>query len=115
MSVQSTLVGFLLPILLVSLAHAHEGKVHLKGTISAADATRIVVQTTDGKTVSVLRGGQTSYEQMDKPAGAADLRVGDRVVIETTGEEETLTASDVHFSRPPAPTSPVDHEKHDAH
>lgn len=113
MTVQSTLVGLLVSIGFVSLAHAHEGQAHLKGTIAAADAARIVVQTTDGKTVSVLRGAQTSYKQMDKPAAAADVHVGDRAVIETTGEGETLTASEVHFARPSVSTGPVDTEKHD--
>lgn len=99
-----------LAVLLCSTAvHAHEGQPHIMGTVAAIDANHIVVQTTEGKSLSVLVDKNTKYRQGDKTAAATDLKVGDRVVLEVSATGAGQTAREIRF----APAG--EHKDHEDH
>jgi ribosomal protein S1 len=81
-----------------TLALAHGGGTHVMGTVTDLDAQHVVVKTKDGKTQSVLVNDQTTYHKGKATATSADLKVGDRVVVHTTGKGDPLTAGEIHFS-----------------
>lgn len=104
-------LGFLGMLLLAaSVGVAHGDKKHVIGTIEEIHADSIVVKTMEGKTVEVKLVATTAYflhiERIDKPAKAADLAVGQRVVIHATSRTtthatttgETLEADEIKFS-----------------
>ena len=68
------------------------------GTVTDMDAQHLVVKTKDGKTQSVQVNEQTTYRRGKATATSGDLKVGDRVVVHTTGKEDPLTAGEIHFS-----------------
>ena len=70
------------------------------GTVADVDAQHVVVKTKDGKTQSVRVTDQTTYRKGKATATSADLKVGDRVVVHTTGKSDPLTAGEIHFSSP---------------
>lgn len=80
------------------LALAHEGKPHIMGTVTTLDAQDMVVTTKEGKTISIRLQSETKYRKGKATAAGTDLKVGDRVVVDTTGKGETLTASEIRFS-----------------
>lgn len=85
------------------LADAHGGERHVMGTVTAIDAERIVVDTTDLKTESLRTTPQTTYERGEAKAAAGDLRVGDRVVVHFTGKGAAETVRLIRFETPKEP------------
>ena len=79
-------------------AFAHGGGLHIMGTVADMDAQHVVVKTKDGKTQSVQVNDQTTYRKGKTTAASADLKVGDRVVVHTTGKDDPLTAGEIPFS-----------------
>ncbi len=82
---------------------AHNGKIHVKGTVTASDAKQIVVKEEKGKSISIRVNRDTVYQRNESgaPAASADLRVGDRVVIDSFGMSGgEQTAMEIHFSAP---------------
>jgi hypothetical protein len=89
---------------------AHGNKKHVIGTIEKINSDSVIVKTTEGKSVEVKLATTTVYilrvEKTDKPATAADLAVGQRVVIHATSHVttpatpngETLMADEIKFS-----------------
>src|SRR5215510_11056574 len=77
---------------------AHGGGLHIMGTVADVDAQHVVVKTKDGKTQSGLVNDQTTYRKGKAAATSADLKIGDRVVVHTTGKGDPLTAGEIHFS-----------------
>src|SRR5262244_1416883 len=77
---------------------AHGGGLHIMGTVTDMDAQHVVVKTKDGKTQSVQVNDQTTYRKGKTTATSADLQVGDRVVVHTTGKGDPLTAKEIHLS-----------------
>jgi hypothetical protein len=71
---------------------------HIMGTVADVDAQHVVVKTKDGKTQSILMNDQTTFRKGKATATRADLQVGDRVVVHTTGKGDPLTAGEIHFS-----------------
>jgi len=92
----------LLSVFLVLFFHTpaftHGGGLHIMGTVADMDAQHVVVKTKDGKTQSVQVTDQTTYRKGKATATSADLKVGDRVVVHTTGKSDPLTAGEIHFS-----------------
>jgi ribosomal protein S1 len=66
------------------------GGTHVMGTVAALDAQHVVVKAKDGKTTSVLVNEKTTYRKGAAAATSADLKVGDRVVVHTTGKGDSL-------------------------
>jgi hypothetical protein len=89
-------------LLLVSapLVRGHEGHSHkrIMGTVRKVENNRIVVRSTEGKTVSIRLTRDTEYSSTDSEADRSDLRVGDRVVVIAMGENSDLTADEVRLS-----------------
>jgi hypothetical protein len=81
-----------------ALAFAHGSGRHIMGTVADVDAQHVVVKTKDGKTQSVLVNDKTTYSKGKAAATSADLKVGDRIVVHTTGKGDPLTAGEIHFS-----------------
>ena len=81
-----------------ALVLAHGSGEHITGTVMALEAEHIVVKTREGKTISIQLNTETRYRiYRHGEAAAADLKVGDRIVVEATGEGDTLTASEIQF------------------
>lgn len=95
------LVATLLLFAVASIAHGD--KKHVVGTIEKVSAASVVVKTADGKEVEVKLIDSTIFiaksGTQEKPAKAADLSVGDRVVVHATPKGETLEANEVKFSK----------------
>ena len=83
---------------LTAHAVAHGGKQHVMGTVTALDETHVVVQTRDGKTLSIALAKDTEYRKGDVPAAVADLKVGDRVVVDLAAKGDTPSAREVRFA-----------------
>ncbi len=96
----------LLFALATNTAFAHGNKVHVSGTVEKISADSLVVKTADGKSVEVKIAASTVFlsrsNNEDKPAKAADLAAGDRVVIHATPKDNILEADEIKFSVPPA-------------
>ncbi len=90
---------------------AHEGHPHkVMGTVAAIDATHIEVDATDGKKVSILVTSETKYRKGTATAGAADVKVGQRVVVTFAEGGGKKTAKEVLLGTggqsPPAKPKP---------
>jgi len=96
-----------------TLAFAHGDKPHVMGTVAVVDAQHLVVQTREGKTLSILLNKATRYRKGEAAATGADLKVGDRVVVDATGEGDTLTASEIRFASPGGEKGRGGHEGHE--
>lgn len=91
------LVAGLMPGLLL----AHEGH-KVMGTVTAVDASHLEVKDKAGKTVSIALTAETKYRKPGatatapaQAAAAADVKVGQRVVVSVKEEGEKMTATEV--------------------
>jgi hypothetical protein len=62
-------------------ASAHEAGDRALGTVASVTAERLVVRARDGHEVAFRLTGETRITRGDKPAKAADVRVGERAVV----------------------------------
>ena len=77
-------------------AWAHGGHAHVMGIFTAADAKHIEVKAKDGKLVSLAIDNKTTFKNQDGSAAkAADVSVGQRVMIDVDGEGDAKTAREV--------------------
>lgn len=83
-----------------TLAFAHGERPHVMGTVTTLDAQRLVIRTGEGKTLSILLTKGTKYRNGEASTTGADLKIGDRVVVDATGEGDMLTASEIRFASP---------------
>jgi len=65
-----------------ALVLAHEGNEHVRGVVTELSPQSITVQTTDKKTTTLKVTGKTTFQRAGKAATLADLKVGDRVVVD---------------------------------
>jgi len=65
-----------------ALVLAHEGNEHVRGVVTQLSPQSIAVQTTDKKTAILRVTAKTTFQLAGKPATLADLKVGDRVVVD---------------------------------
>lgn len=90
---------FLLLILTLGLfagaAHAHNGMVHVMGTVTAMTDTSISVKATDGSVQTVAVTNTTKYLRGDTAVTLKDVKVGDHIVIHATGKPNHLVAAEV--------------------
>src|SRR5438132_13759410 len=63
-------------------ALAHEGNDHVRGVVTAVSAQSVTVQLASKATKTLSIDAKTTFETGGKPAHLADLKVGDRVVID---------------------------------
>ena len=80
--------------------YAHDGMTHVMGTITAVEGNHMTVKTTDAKSVSVMLNGDTKYSKENGTASAADLKIGARVMADTTMDKKMnmLVAKEVRLS-----------------
>src|SRR5579871_809061 len=79
-------------------AYAHEGMIHVMGTVTALTDTSVTVQTADKKSVEVVLTSTTTYVKDSQQAAWRDLKPGDRVVIHAVKVKDVLQAHEVRFS-----------------
>jgi len=70
---------------------AHNGNEHVRGVVTQVSAQAITVQTTAKATRTLTLSPKTVFKQAGKEVHLADLKVGDRVVIDVP--EKTNDAS----------------------
>lgn len=92
-------------LLLASLAWAHGTHEHWMGTVTEVTEKAITLKTTKEGTRTVAYDAQTRFEKSGAPAAAADLKAGERVVIEVHEVEGRPHAALVRFGPPPRPRS----------
>ena len=106
--------AFALALTVAAISFAHEGFTHVMGTVSKVTAQTITVQTTDNKTVDVACNAKTTYARGTAKIAATDLKIGDRVVIDATGEAPKLTAASVKIGAAGAAPAAT-HDEHAHH
>lgn len=77
---------------------AHEGHTHVMGIVVAISDAGLVVQTQDGKTVTVWLTHNTQYRRAGTVSSQHAVRVGDRVVIEVSEQADALRAVEVRYA-----------------
>jgi hypothetical protein len=63
-------------------ALAHNGNDHVRGTVTQVSAQSVTVQLADKTTKTLSISAKTEFESAGKPGHLADIKVGDRVVID---------------------------------
>jgi hypothetical protein len=109
----SPAVLFVAILAYASVAFAHEGHLHkAMGTVVSADASKLDVKGTDGKTLSLVVDGSTKVVRGTAAIKSADLKVGERVVasympMKGPNGTEMLMAKDVKAAAPPPSAPPA--------
>ena len=76
-------------------AYAHNGMVHVMGTVTAMTDASISVKAMNGTVQTVALAGNTKYLRGDATIAPKDIKVGDHIVIHATGKSDHLTAAEV--------------------
>ena len=63
-------------------ALAHNGNDHVRGTVTQVSTQSVTVQLADKTTKTLTISAKTEFESSGKPGHLADVKVGDRVVID---------------------------------
>jgi hypothetical protein len=69
-------------ILAGTVVFAHGGNEHVRGIVTQIASQSVTVQTTSKVTRTLTLSDKTTFKQGGKTAHLADLKVGDRVVID---------------------------------
>jgi hypothetical protein len=69
-------------ILIGTLAFAHGGFDHVRGVVTEVSAQSITVKATDATTKTLTIDQKTTVKKSGKAAAIADIKVGDRVVVD---------------------------------
>lgn len=92
-------------------ALAHGGNTDIMGTVTSLSAKQVMVKDGEAKSVTVRVTKDTKYRKGNAPAVAADLKIGDRAVVEAAGKVGAYSAVEIRFSSS-APPSGHDGEHH---
>ena len=96
------IVAFLVLTVVIcpGMVGAHGAGKHVLGTVTALEADHIVVQTKEGKTVSIYVLPTTKYRNRGKGAApdGRGVKIGDRAVVDVTQKGDRLVATEVQFS-----------------
>jgi hypothetical protein len=90
-------------VLAVALAipfavRAHEGHAHkVMGTVTARNGNDVEVKTPDGKSITVVLTGKTTFARGKQKVDGADVKAGARIVVDVVGEKD-MTAKAVTLS-----------------
>src|SRR4051812_16769288 len=63
-------------------ALAHNGNDHVRGVVTAVSAQSVTVQLADKTSKTLSISTKTEFDNAGKPGHLADVKVGDRVVID---------------------------------
>ncbi|HEY2152799.1 MAG TPA: hypothetical protein VGH34_18460 [Vicinamibacterales bacterium] len=69
-------------VLIGTLAFAHGGFDHVRGVVTQVSAQSITVKATDASTKTLTIDEKTTVKKAGKPAAVADIKAGDRVVVD---------------------------------
>ena len=81
--------------LFATAAYAHNGMIHIMGTVASITDHNISVKGNDGKTQTTIFTTKTQFSKGDAAATAKDIKVGDHVVIHATKKGDQLIAAEV--------------------
>lgn len=103
--------------LFVLSAFAHEGSHGMKGTVKAITDTTLTIETMVKKTQTIHFDDKTVFTKSGAAATVKDLKVGDRVVIESHDMGGKMHAVNVRFGKAAKKTQAAkpageDHSKH---
>ena len=77
-----------------AMALAHEGHPHkVMGTVTVRSADQFEMKTPEGKIVTVKLNPKTTFARGKQKVGGADVKVGERVVVEVASEKEMIATS----------------------
>jgi len=77
---------------------AHEGKVHVMGTVTAIHDKHIEVKEKSGKIKSILVTDKTLFQRENEKVNSSELKVGDRVVVHGTPDKKgNIVADEIHL------------------
>jgi ribosomal protein S1 len=91
-----------------AIALAHGDNDHVRGTITQISAQGITIQTTAKATRTLALNDKTTFEKSGHKATLADLKVGDRVVVDVP--KKTNDALVVQFGAAPKAPAHAEHE-----
>lgn len=77
------------------IAYAHNGMIHVMGTVTNIAADTITVKATDGKTQTVALAAATRYFKGETAASRQDVKIGQHVVVHATKKGNGLVAAEV--------------------
>ena len=63
-------------------ALAHNGNEHVRGVVTSVSAQSVTIQLADKSTKTLSISAKTEFENSGKPAHLADVKIGDRVVVD---------------------------------
>jgi hypothetical protein len=96
------LVALALTLVLPAVVRAHPGHAHkIMGTITAVDATHLVVKATDGKESSIQILPATMFKKGKAKGASTDLKAGLRVVVTMADDTEPLKAKEIQYAASP--------------
>jgi hypothetical protein len=106
---QNIIITSLLSLLLAcaSQIFAHGGFDHVTGTVVKLDNNVLTVKTAKGE-ATVKLDAKTEITRNDKPAQAADLKAGVRVVVDIPEESKTKIAHSIKIGA----AAPAAHDTH---
>ncbi len=84
-------------------AGAHGTGNHIMGTVTGISDTQLDLTTKNGKPMSLHLTDKTTFQARGKDTTGSRPQVGDRVVVDATGQGDSLTATEVLFAHPPQP------------
>jgi hypothetical protein len=77
---------------------AHEGHAHkVMGTVTARNGNDVELKTPDGKSLTVVLTGKTTFSRNKQKVDGADVKAGVRIVVDVVGEKD-MTAKAVTLS-----------------
>jgi hypothetical protein len=91
-----------------AIALAHGDNDHVRGTVTQISAQGITIQTTAKATRTLALNDKTTFEKGGHKATLADLKVGDRVVVDVP--KKTSEARLVQFGAAPKVPARAEHE-----
>ena len=91
------ILAVLLVLAAFGVAYAHNGMVHVMGTIAAMSAGSLDVKANSGKTTTVTVNDTTKWIKGLDEIKPSDAKVGDRVVIHAKPVDGKLVAAEVEI------------------
>ena len=100
-------------VLCAGATFAHGDNDHVRGVVTAITPQAVTVQTTDKATKVLALSAKTTFEMSGKPAKLADLKVGDRVIVDVP--KKTSDAALIKFGAAAPAASHAEHGDHAEH
>jgi len=99
-------VALLVTCAVPAVSFAHGGHAHkVMGTVSSIDGQNVTVETTDGKSVTVVMDAKTKITRGKIKVDATSVKVGERIVAEGAEDKTMIRATSVQLPAPPATTA----------